>query len=360
VFPNGLSVAPVKASIASRQPVDDKYNGDGGQISTLHATAYARTGWSAITALANGYAVVAGPLPCRGAGIPALVLAATKVFLDCSTFDPDVNIFPNATEVVARGAISIKNGKVLSLPNVRSFFIRGDGTVALDVQGKLLVHTAEGAIAGPDPYANGTKCSSRRGPGGGGTAPGWTQLATFNGEIWVRGQARLCQTFVYMGRNGMTYTRQSVTAPGVAPESYPAVARCGPLLPCPKDGVDVSWPLRITGGGAATDWSAPNQLSGQPVAADLVTNPFEDLALWSETSSASVEMKGQAGSLSEGVFFLPNASALFQGQGTQPIQLNAQFLVRRLNLSGQGSLTLSPDVGDSVLTAVPGAVAVIR
>lgn len=360
VFPDGLNVAPVRASIGSRQAVDDKYNGTGGQIASLHSTAYNRTGWSAAAALASGYSVVTGTQPCRGLTIPALTLAATKVFFDCATYEPDVNIFPNATDVIARGSISIRNGKVLSLPRLRRLSVRGDGTTALDVQGKLLVNTGESVIAGPDAYANGLRCTTRRGPGGGGAVTDWAELATFNGEIWIRGQARLCQTFVYMGRNQSSYARQTVTATGVAPESYPALTRCAPTLPCPKDGVDTSWPIRITGGGAATDWSAPNQLSQQPLATDLAANPFEDLALWSETSSGSVEMKGQAGSLAEGVFFLPNASALFQGQGSQPIQLNAQFLVRRLNLSGQGSMTLSPNVSDSVLTPVPGAVAIIR
>lgn len=359
-FPGGLSVAPTRSAIASRRVVDEKYNGAGAQIASLHATAYPLTRWSAATAASFGYSVVTGTQPCRGVGIPAAALLAQRVFLDCTLFEPAVTVFPNATEVVARGPISIRNGNLLSLPNARAVFVRGNGTTAIDVQGKLLLHTAEAVPAAPDPFANGAPCSSRRGPGAGGTAAGWTELATFNGEIWIRGQARMCQTFVYMGRDASTYSQQTVTSSGIAPEGYPALVGCSSAQPCPKDGVDASWPIRVTGGGAIVDWSAPNRLATQPTAADFATNPFEDLALWSETSSTMVEMKGQAGSLSEGLFFLPNASALFQGQGAQPIQLNAQFIVRRLNLSGQGSLTLSPNAADAVLSQIPGAVAIIR
>lgn len=356
VYPGGLSVAPVRSSIASRQPVDDKYNGSGSQISDLHATAWSTTGWTTATATSNGYSVMT---QCNGSGVPGAVLAATRVFVSCPgglTLNNAALLFPNATHLVINGALDIRNNGVLSLPAAQRVYVRG----AVSVQGKLLVNTGETSLATPDAFANGVACSSRRGPGAGGTTTNTAQLATFNGAFQVTGQLRLCQTALYMGRATSTYTRQTVTGTGLPPENYPALAQCAPTLPCPKDGVDTSWPFSISGGGATSDWSAPNQLDHQPDAAELVTHPFEDLAFWGETSSTGVALKGQAGNLSEGVFFFPNASVVFTGQGSQPIVLNAQFLTRALNMSGQGSLTLSPSPADAVITPIPGAAALIR
>ena len=91
----------------------------------------------------------------------------------------------------------------------------------------------------------------------------------------------------------------------------------------------------------------------------MATKPFEDLALWNETSASST-LKGQGGNRTEGVYFLPNASTMFQGQGAQPITLNAQFLTRSLNISGQGNFILNPNVNDSVSTPIAGNYSLIR
>ncbi|MGH9275879.1 MAG: hypothetical protein ACRDZU_14635, partial [Acidimicrobiales bacterium] len=105
---------------------------------------------------------------------------------------------------------------------------------------------------------------------------------------------------------------------------------------------------------------APNQLNTQPTEAQLATYQFEDLALWAETSATNVAMKGQAGATSQGVFFLPNALGTFTGQGSQPIELNAQFIIRKINFSGQGLMSLRPNPADSVVTPIPGGLTVIR
>lgn len=368
VYPLGLSHAPTKSSITSRQPVDDKYNGASAQITNLHTAAYPMTNWSSATATAAGYAIVN---ECDGSGIPLATLTAPKVFVNCDTFNVNTAalILPNASHFIVRGNIDIGNGGVLSLPAVKHFYVRGchyagcssgSARMALRVQGKLIVNSGETVNATPDPYVDGTKCSARRGPGAGGSTTNWTTLVTFGGDVSITGQARLCQTVLYMGRNTPTYSRSAVITTSVAPENYPSLAGCSPTLPCPKDGVDTAWSFVVSGGAPETDWSAPNQLAAQPDGSDFAANPFEDLALWTETSATNAAIKGKAGTNSEGVFFLPNASVLFQGQGTQPIALNAQFIARNVNISGQGTLTMTPNPHDSVLSPVPGAVSLIR
>lgn len=87
------------------------------------------------------------------------------------------------------------------------------------------------------------------------------------------------------------------------------------------------------GGGAGSDslrWIAP--LDGN----------FEDLALWAE-APLQFEIGGQAGNTLEGTFFTPLADPFrLTGQGDQ-IQTAAQFLTRRLDLSGQAQVLMTPD-----------------
>lgn len=87
------------------------------------------------------------------------------------------------------------------------------------------------------------------------------------------------------------------------------------------------------GGGAGSDsllWRAP--LDGR----------FEDLSLWAE-APLQFEIGGQAGNTLEGTFFTPLADPFrLTGQGDQ-IQTAAQFLTRRLNLTGQAQVFMTPD-----------------
>ena len=371
--PTGLSVEPTAGSIASRTVADTKYNGANTQITQLHAAAYATTTLTDAQAVTAGYTVVSGTNPCKG-NVPAAALAATKVFVSCATFEPEANLFPNATDFVVRGNINLKSNKTLSLPMVQNLTVRGCGVsgcsggnvyaIQLANNASLLVNTGDTTI--PNPTTGGTTCASRKGPGNGGTVTNKVRLATFGGSLSVSGFARLCQTTVYLGENGIsTYAKRTVTGVGTAPESYPAIAACTVALPCPKDSAAPFSFVDFGGGSGSADWSAPNQLSADPQTADLAysasptANPFEDLALWAESSSAS-NIKGQGVNTTQGVFFLPNASFLFQGQGTQSQPLNAQFISRSLNVSGQGSLVMRPNPNDSLKVATAGAIALIR
>jgi hypothetical protein len=103
----------------------------------------------------------------------------------------------------------------------------------------------------------------------------------------------------------------------------------------------------------------PNQLSAQPTVADFAANPFEDIALWSESHVDSF-LKGQGSNRTEGVFFTPNSATTFTGQATQTQPLNAQFISRSLNVSGQGTLNLKPNPKDSIVVPIAGTSAIIR
>ena len=65
------------------------------------------------------------------------------------------------------------------------------------------------------------------------------------------------------------------------------------------------------------------------------------------------EIKGAGNSITGGVYFFPNATFNFSGQASQLIDLNAQFLARRLLLSGQGTLAMQPNPEDTVDTPAP-------
>ena len=83
-------------------------------------------------------------------------------------------------------------------------------------------------------------------------------------------------------------------------------------------------------GSGALRWVAPS------------AGLFEDLALWSEASFQH-DLGGQANLTIEGTFFTPYAFPFrYAGQGDQ-FQPRAQFITFRMELTGQGVLTMEPD-----------------
>jgi len=372
VVPTGVSTSPIALDLpASRISVDNKYNlattsGGHEQLTSFHSTAHAlaTSTWGA-GLQSQGYVHVTQCNNFSGS------VAGTKIFVDCTGgFSPGQLIFPDATTVVMTGKLAIGGGSVLSMPSVRTLAIRGcpadsntggtgcsgGGYAGIDIaaNGALLVNTGETTLPA-SPFTGGTACASRTAA----TTSNWSEIATFGGPIKVAGFLRLCQTFLYNAHNSTTYSKQSVFTTGGA---YPAIALCSTELPCPKSSVDSGDDapfVTFSGGSGAADWSAPNQLSRPTVQADFATYPFEDLAFWTEGTSAS-DIKGQGSNSTQGVYFLPNASALFTGQATQAQPLNAQFVVRALNVSSQGTLILRPNPDDAVATPSPGNVSLIR
>jgi len=362
-IPTGVAPQPIPAPVLSRRAADRKYNtasavGGRAQITAMHAAGYAAATMTASQATAAGYTVLSGRSYCVTHESRTHRITATKVFFDCpSGFSTGGTYLPNATDVVFSGSVSIANNQVLSMPVARNVSIRGCGgcsggdSKAISVQGELRVNTGGDGTAA-------TACSARKGPGAGGTVTNWTRLATFSGPFEISGQVRLCQTFVYLGSNSSTYSATTQINMGVAPEYYPLEAACSVVRPCPSD-IPLNSYIDVTGGGGTVDWTAPNQLTVQPNYASLGNYPFEDLALWSETSQAS-SIKGQGSNATTGVYFVPNATVTFTGQATQTIPLEAQFIVRRLNVASQGTLWLRPSMADSVLIPQVAIINLIR
>lgn len=101
--------------------------------------------------------------------------------------------------------------------------------------------------------------------------------------------------------------------------------------------------VALSGNGNGTlTWIAPD------------SGPFDDLALWSD-SSLIQDWAGQAGLTMEGVFFTPLAIGQYTGNGGLA-QVNAQWIADKLWLGGNGTLVVRPQYGRSVQPpGVPGA-----
>lgn len=360
---NGLSVDPVAGPLSSRRPVDEKYNpSTRAAITDLHARA-----WSAVTSAAPAGATVVNGLGCTA---PAAVSSAAVVYVDCAEFIAGAaSAFPDATHVYFTGKVTVATGMSLSLPAVERVYIRGcqlsessstncgnnatgSNAYALRVDGTLLVNTSS--------YA---ECPTTTPPAPPSTATldhRIAELATVGGPIVLSSgsSVAMCQTSVYAGRNASTYAVQQLTSGGI---------NCSSDLPCPASGtgtggaltewVDEGYLAMPSGGGSGSSiyWSAPNRTSGAPTA----SNPFDDLALWGESSRASF-LKGTGSSRVAGVFFLPNSFISLLGQGSSNQPLNAQIITRGLSISGQGTVVLKPNPDDSVASPSPGGYSLIR
>ncbi|HEX6302516.1 MAG TPA: hypothetical protein VF148_18860 [Acidimicrobiia bacterium] len=92
--------------------------------------------------------------------------------------------------------------------------------------------------------------------------------------------------------------------------------------------------VKLTGGSGALVWKAP--LDGR----------FEALALWSDSPSEHA-WSGQATLDMAGIFFMPWATASYQGNGVMQ-QTNAQWIAWRVSVGGNGALRIAPPVGNAL------------
>lgn len=102
----------------------------------------------------------------------------------------------------------------------------------------------------------------------------------------------------------------------------------------------------LVGGAGGLIWTSP------------VAGNFEDLALWSESDTPH-ELGGQSGNSLTGTFFTPYADPfILKGQSGQ-LQTDAQFLTRRLRVTGFTEVLMKPDPETSTLIPIRG-VSLIR
>ena len=171
--------------------------------------------------------------------------------------------------------------------------------------------------------------------------------------------AQICVALVSGMGSGTTTTTSFVwkgTDSGATPGSTTVYMADGAASPRPYNEDNTDEGSVRFGAGSSTDWTTPDQ-SDQPVCSLQVligcydsTAPgfaLEDLALWTE--SAALSRIGGAGQIFlTGVFFLPNATFELAGQALQNVDRNAQFISRKLDMSGQGTLILRPNPNDSI------------
>ena len=146
----------------------------------------------------------------------------------------------------------------------------------------------------------------------------------------VSSSVKMCQTFVFLMDGDRIYNA------GEAPSDNSFNGR-----------------VNVNGGGGL-EWTAPNRYLLRPTEAQLALEPYEDLALWTETSADSGTshlITGGGLMHLKGVFFAPNANSFrLSGSGDGNIAANAQFIVRKLVVTGGAKLTLTADPENSVLT----------
>lgn len=318
-------------TLVGRGPVDRRYN-IGSTTGVRGAIATASTEYNKIPAgggagVLAGYTVLGGSTAnCKNVSNTNYTSPTPAVFINCPS---GVNYkdfrFANATTVVFNGDVSVNSGNTLSMPNVTRLYVKGSTATGggLSSTGTLNLNTGASATC-----AARTTAASARIVVGTGAFTGGAQSAF-----------HLCQATVLMANE---QTLASCPIPTIA------VVGAGPA---PYDNacngyVDVS-------AGGAMDWTAPNRVAAGAVQSDW--NNLEDLALWTEASPVS-SIGGGASMDITGVFFLPNANPfVISGHGNQTIAANAQFVARKLQVQGQGTLYMRPDPNDSF--TLPVAVA---
>lgn len=318
---SGCTVAPTPTDrgIVTRGPVDARYLS---RVRSLKTTAANATTMTSAAATAAGYAVFnnCNALPANGAGaVTSTTAGRAKIFINGNCSAPSSLVFDSTiTDLVVTGSLSVGSGRLLEAASVRRVYV-GNG---LSVQGTLRINRGTS-----------TSCTARRS-----AAPTLvTQLVVSTGAFTGGAQTALslCSTFVYLADGALP------TSNGVAPYNN-------------------SFTSTINLGAQTTlDWTAPNQTNSQLTNTAVEYDQFEDLALWTEfsgTSSCSAGggpgIGGQGAVTATGVFFAPNACPFnISGGGFGAnVGSDAQFIVRRLRLSGTTQLTMAPNPENAVPT----------
>ncbi|MBW3574914.1 MAG: Tad domain-containing protein [Actinobacteria bacterium] len=166
-----------------------------------------------------------------------------------------------------------------------------------------------------------------------------TRVVVGNGSFKMGsgGIVHLCQTFVFLA-NG--YGKTPATN-GTAPCSSPCSTYLGKLE---------------IGSGSSVDWTAPNKITGRrPTSEEVLltsvpapVSPYEDLGLWTEAGGAQ-SLSGGGNSHMTGVFFLGNANAFtLAGNSGANVSLSAQFITRRMSVTGGATVNLVLNPFDAV------------
>ena len=258
--------------------------------------------------------------------------------------------FPNADIIYVRGCVKQCNGAGDYAIRSRSLIATNHGE-GLSLAGLgPVVDSASLDLGVPPAQWPWLNCTvHRNGPGDGGLWNQWTKIATFNRKVTVEnGTLSWCQTFLYPGKDTASYSPNTTTTG----------FNCSDIKPCPTDNGTQGLVQINSGSALPVAWQGPNQTSEGPG----TTSPFEDLALWTEGGGSAGEcvIAGTGAMQAGGIFFHPNCAMTYGGQTDNQNPLNAQFIGRSLNVSGQGVLSLRPNAKDAIAVQVGGDVVLIR
>lgn len=312
--------APVTRSVADIRYLDPVRN--------MRSRAQARFDITTASDAADADFVV---YPC-GAGGP---FTEEKVWIDCSatgnkTFDGSGKTFESSVkEVVIDGDLTMSgSGQTMHVVSPSKLYVRGysQNAVTLGSDNRLLVN--DGGVSDGD--ADGFFCDDRYS-----SSPlARTEFVVGSGRVTSTGGVfRLCQTTLLMmddsgGDNGCPLPAH----PGMAP--YDNTCR---------GNVSVA-------GSADVDWTAPN-VNNATAPTNEQLQDLEDLALWSETSGAggSSWSIGGSGVLHlGGIFTTPNANPFRLNGGASIDIQDAQFVTRKLRVTGNGVLFMRPQARNSL------------
>lgn len=246
------------------------------------------------------------------------VVTDQKVWINCNSFNNAVAFTAPGAQIVFTGALS---GSTLMTFVEPEFVYVGNGVSRTG--GVLNVNTGTSPTCADRFAADRSKT---------------TKFVVANGGFSTGGGAtlHLCGTTVIMGDD----TGSSATMPAI-----PATDGVDPYDNSFSGNFDL-------GGGTNIDWTAPNAASTpmewNQTASQPYLDDFEDLAFWTEAADGNKLAGGGANNM-VGVFFLPNANPFtITGNGGQVILSNAQFIVRKLTMGGNGVLKMRPNPNDAV------------
>lgn len=319
-----LLCGPVGGSpVVGRAPVDRRYLTPVKNAITAAAAQYSKTSNFGSTAGGVAYTV----FTCSNIATSN----ATAIFVNCPTGatigSTNVVNWPNATDVVFNGSLTVTNSAGLSMPKVARFYVKGvtgGQGLALTGAGYLSMNQGSASTCAGQPTLQAAR------------------MVIGNGAFTVTnsGVVRLCGTSVIMADNTNNSCPLPTSAAGTGIAPYDN--SCGGYI-------------SLTGAGV-TDWTAPNLLATLPTD----WSNLEDLALWTETS-ANNQINNSGNQQVSGVWFLPNANPFStSGAGSATNAGNAQFITRRLVVTNSGAIYLKPSAPDTVTLPLPSTFALVR
>jgi hypothetical protein len=309
---------PIGSTRKGRINVDILYRT---RMMALRADAVTKTSWNPAQ-IADAVATDGWTYYDRCNDVPATV-TARKVFIHCATFNNAVTfsyIDPAVEQqVVFDGTVSGSNNMTF-LNRTKLYIANGLSRSG----GTFNVNTGGAATCPSGTRANSAKIVIAK---GGFSSTGSSAL-------------HLCNTAVLMGDD----SHQGGSCPNLP--AIPTTHDVAPYDNCFNGSISLS-------GGGALDWTAPNATAtgttwDSPASQPYLDN-FEGLAFWTETAGNANSLSGGGSNNMVGIFFLPNADSFhITGNGGQVIESDAQFIVRKLEMGGNGVLRMKPNDRDAI------------